>query len=117
MIMKWKIFYINGDTFSNENGNPEDAPGGGVLAVVQEDESVGVLVHQGNTFYVFDNHYGGWYGLDRIGFVQYILRPGYKIIKVGESMSTSRYKEMIADIRKDPNLPNKSARYHWENTL
>ncbi len=115
--MKWKVFYINGETFSNQNGNPEDAPGGGVLAVVQEDDSVGVLVHQMNDFYVFDEQYGGWYGLDYIGFTQYVIRPGFKIVKVGEAMDTERYKRMIADIRKDPNLPNKSANYPWEDSL
>ncbi len=112
--MKWKVFYIDGKTFSNEDGNPEDAPGGGVLAIAQEDSEVGVLIHQSNDFYIFDEQYGGWYGLDHIGFTQYVMRPGYKIVKVGESMSTSRYKEMIADVRKDPNLPNKSAKYPWE---
>ena len=114
--MKWKVFYISGETFSNENGNPQDAPGGGVLAVVQEDESVGVLVHKGDAYYVFDEHYGGWYGLDHIGFVQYIMRPGLKIVKVGESMTTAKYINMIADVRNDPNLPDKSAHYPWEKT-
>jgi hypothetical protein len=115
--MKWRIFYNDGSSFSNTDGNPEDAPGGAVLAVVQEDKSVGVLVHQLNDYYVFNEHFGGWCGLDHIGFTQYVMRPGLKIIKLAESMSTNRYKRMIANIRKDPNLPSKSANYPWEDRL
>jgi hypothetical protein len=112
--MKWKVFYIDGSSFSNMDGVPQDAPGWGVLAVAQEDETVGVLVHQGNNYYVFDEQYDGWYGLDDNGFAQYVARSGLKIVKLGESMSTERYKTMIKEIRENPNLPAKSARYEWE---
>ncbi len=113
-VMRWRVFYINGESFSNEDGNPEDAPGSSVLAVVQEDEQVGSLVHQGSDFYVFDEHYGGWYGLDDWGAAQYFQRPGLKVVKLGEAMSTERYKQLLEEIRRDPNLPDKSARYPWE---
>lgn len=111
--MRWKVFYIDGSTFGNHDGEPEDAPGGGVLAVVQEDNLVGVLVHQGSDFYVFDEQYGGWYGLDYFGLAQYLMRPGKKI-KLGESMDTAKYKELLKQIRDDSELPAKSARYSWE---
>ncbi len=112
--LRWKIIYLDGSTFSHVDGEPQDAPGGGVLAVVQEDSTVGLLIHEGENFYVFDKQYGGWQGMDVFGFVQYIVRPGLKIIKLGESMTTDRYMKIITDARRDPNLPKKSARYPWE---
>ncbi len=112
--MKWCIHYINGFIFDNTFGEPENAPGGGVLAVVQEDYAVGVLVHQQNDFYCFDEQFGGWAGMDVFGLTQYLMKPGFKVIKLGEVMSTERFKSMLAQIRSDPNLPNKSARYPWE---
>lgn len=112
--MRWKVFYVNGYSFSHVDGEPQDAPGGGVVAVVQEDDTVGVLVHRGTDFYVFDEFYGGWYGLDVFGLTQYLMRPGLKIVKVAEAMSTQAFKQMMADIQADPNLPKKSARYSWE---
>ena len=112
--MKWKVFYTDGGSFSNEDGEPEDAPGWDVLAIVQESESVGVEVHFSKDFYVFDQRYGGWYNIDYFGLTTYIAKPGKKIIKLGESMSTDRYLKMIDEIRRDPNLPRKSARYSWE---
>ncbi len=112
--MRWKIYYIDNTKFSNEDGTPQDAPGGGVGAVVQEDSHVGVVVHHQNDFYVFDEQYGGWYGLDYFGFSQYVAKPGHKIIKMGESMTTEGYRRLIASLQDDPGLPSKSARYPWE---
>ncbi len=115
--MKWKVLYIDGTEFSNEDGLPADAPGGGVLAVAQEDANVGIAIHQQNDFYVFDEQYGGWYGLDHFGFAQYLIRPGIKIVKLGESMTTDKYKTMLRGFRDDPDFPHKSARYPWEAQL
>lgn len=115
MQLRWKIYYISGETFSNLDGEPADAPGWGVLAVVQEDEMVGVLVHQRSNFYCFDKQYGGWVGMDHFGLAQYIGKPGKKTIKLGEAMDTNHYKVMISDIKNNPELPTKSAHYVWEN--
>lgn len=114
MNVRWKIFYVDGSTFSNRDGEPEDAPGMGVAAIAQEDEVVGVQIHHGNDFYCCAEEYDGWYALDYFGLAQYLARPGNKIIKMGEVMSTSKYRELITTIQKDPQLPNKSARYTWE---
>lgn len=112
--MKWKIFYIDGSEFGNEDGNPEDAPGSGVAAIAHEDKEVGVLIHHGENFYCFAEQYGGWVGMDYWGLSQYLARPGFKIIKLGEGMDLNAYKALLVRIRKDPTLPNKSARYAWE---
>jgi hypothetical protein len=117
MNVCWKIFYVDGSTFSNEDGNPEDASGFGVIAVVQEDEQVGVLVHQMKDFYCFDEAFGGWAAMDEFGLAQYIGKPGLKVIKLGEVMETAKYLEIIDSIRDDPDLPAKSARYEWERKL
>jgi len=112
-MVKWQIFYES-DTFSNAEGDPQDAPGGGVQAVAQQDDEAGVVIHHGSDFYVFDEKYGGWYGLDHFGLVQYILVPGSKIIKLAESMTTEKYLSLLKRIRENPNLPSKSAHYPWE---
>ncbi len=115
--MRWCIFYVDGAKFSNEDGAPEDAPGSGVAAIAQEDSTVGVYIHHQRDLYAFDEQYGGWYGLDAFGFAQYLTRPGLKIVKLAEVMTTESYKQLIADLRADPGLPEKSARYEWERPL
>ncbi len=112
--MRWCVFYVDGSTFDSSQGQPEDAPGGGVLAVAQESRQVGAEVHQRSDFYLFDECFEGWMGVDYFGFAQYLMQPGTKIVKLGEAMSTERYRELLAKIRANPNLPSKSARYPWE---
>ncbi|NOR90828.1 MAG: hypothetical protein GQ524_11320 [Anaerolineales bacterium] len=115
--MRWKMFYVDGTTFSNKDGKPEDAPGWGVAAVVQEDETVGVIPFSMKDFYCFAKEFGGWMGLDHYGLCQYLARPGMKIIKVGDNMPTHKYLELIAGLREDPDLPSKSARYDFERSI
>lgn len=115
--MRWRIHYIGGETFSHLDGNPEAAPGGGVLAVAQEDDVVGAAIHHQNDFYCFGEQFGGWYGMDVFGLTQYLMRPGLKVVKLGEVMTTSAYRALIDELKKDPDLPTKSAHYPWEVTL
>ena len=113
--MRWTIVYSDGQQFTHADGAPEDAPGTGVLGIGQEEATVGVLAHSGEHFYVWDEEqYGGWYGLDYYGLAQYIARPGKKIIKMGESISTERFIDFLAALRENPLMPQKSARYPWE---
>ena len=109
--------YSDGSVFTNADGAPEDAPGAGVVAIGQEDDTVGSVVHYGMDFYAFAEQYSGWYGLDAFGFAQHIARPGRKIVKLGESMSTEGYKRVLAEMRDGGHLPAKSARYPWERRL
>jgi len=112
--MKWRIFYVDGSTFDHTDGPAHEAPGSGVAAIVQQDSTVGAAVHHQSDFYVFDKQYGGWAGLDYFGLAQYLARPGFKTVKMGEAMTTDGYKVLIQSLRTDPDLPAKSARYPWE---
>lgn len=112
--MRWAIRYVSGEWFTNADGDPHEAPGGGVLAVTQEDTIVGLAIHQGSDFYLWGKQYGGWAGMDYFGLAQELMRPGLKVIKLGEQVSISEYRDIIAEVRRNPHLPDKSARYAWE---
>ena len=112
--MRWKIYYVDGSTFSSQDGGPEDAPGWGVAAIAQEDEIVDTQIHHLRDFYCFAVEFGGWAGLDHYGFAQYLSRPGFKIVKLGDFMPTKSYRDLITTIRDDPLLPAKNTRYEWE---
>ncbi len=71
MLDAWQIIYADGTTFSDQDGNPEDAPGWGVLAVAQKDELVNAQIHHGSDFYCYAEQFGGWAGLDYFGLAQY----------------------------------------------
>lgn len=115
--MRWRVCYRDGTAFTHLDGEPQDAPGGGVVAVAQEDLNVGLQVHRRSDFYVCGEEYGGWIGVDIYGLVQYLIRPGLKIIKLGEMMAPAEWKILEQKILADPNLPAKSARYPWESRV
>lgn len=114
MELRWRICYVDESSFSNAEGEPQDAPGGGVAAIAQEDDVVGIAIHHQEDFYAFDEQWGGWYGLDYFGLAQYLMRPGLKIVKMGDNMTTDAYLALIRRLQDDPGLPARSARYPWE---
>lgn len=54
MELRWRICYVDESSFSNAEGEPQDAPGGGVAAIAQEDDVVGIAIHHQEDFYAFD---------------------------------------------------------------
>jgi len=112
--MRWRIVYTDGATFSDEDGAPAAAPGGGVLAIAQQHSEVGALIHHGCDFYVWDRlQLGGWAGMDTFGFADYIIRAEHPVVvKLGRAMDTKLYCTMLDEIRK--NGLDKSARFTWE---
>jgi hypothetical protein len=112
--MDWRIYYVDGSTFGSDEGEPQDAPGGGVAAIAQRDDDVGVQIHHQRDFYVYGEEFGGWAGMDVFGLTQYLMRPGCKVVKLAEFMTTDGYNALINRLRDDPGLPTKSARYSWE---
>jgi hypothetical protein len=85
-----------------------------VAAIAQDDENVGLFVHRRSDFYVFGEEYGGWAAVDTCGLLQYLIRPGLKVVKLGEMMASAEWKILEQKLLTDPNLPTKSARYPWE---
>lgn len=112
--MRWRILYTDETVFSNTDGNPEDAPGCGVVAIAVEDPKVNCRVHTGTDLYVYHEiAYGGWMGMDRDGFVQHVMcwrEP--VIVKFGQAMDTTRYLNALARFR-EAGL-NKTSRYEFE---
>lgn len=114
-LLEWVIHYTNRETFSSAEGAPADALGWHVQAIAQQDATVGLLLHHGENFYCYDEAlFGGWVGCDEYGLAQYLAEPGCKVIKLGHAMPTAAWRDLIAEIRADPRLPEKSARYEHE---
>ena len=54
--MEWTIFYGDGSTFSNIDGDWKDAPGWGVIAIVYRDPEDGwAIAHQGDFYVIAEN--------------------------------------------------------------
>jgi len=106
--VQWKIFYSDG-TYSSDDGPPELAPKRDVQTIAVADEVVGRRIERGNDYYIYDTGRGGWRGVDQFGMYDYLIRPGFKIILFGRTLSDDDYREVWKRASKDPDLPAKSA--------
>ena len=109
--MKWKIWYGDRSTFSNRDGEPQDAPGRNLQAIAQEDEQTGYSVARSNDFYWWSD---GWQGGDLFGLWDYLQEPGLKVVKFGRTVSNREFQRILREIAADTYLPPKSARHEWE---
>ena len=129
--MTWKLYYHDRSTFSPEEGDWDDAPAFGVMAVVVRNEDVG-YTRDNNDFYVMSPWGNGqpwacdvWGALDilhekgavtlDIAMKDIPLRVFIDNgIKFGRSIRTSEWLEVQQWIYDDPDFGPKSARWPYE---
>lgn len=97
-MTEWRIYYADGTRYS---GSPEDAPGLGVLLIVQRDPKSGIkeILH-GDGPRVIDYYWwegGMWLGGDVTGMIQYLAFPGWKKVLIGRNIITSQWREVVQE--------------------
>lgn len=125
--MRWKLYYDDGATFSDEDGRWEDAPHRGVLVLATEDPDVGRELDHGprGEFFAWWPQATKPWGHDRIGILDYLAEAGYPAttrladlsledwraagVKVGRSVDNHAFRATLAAAIDDPYLPPKSA--------
>ncbi|MCK5643664.1 MAG: hypothetical protein KAJ19_22885 [Gammaproteobacteria bacterium] len=83
--MDWKIYYSDGSTFSDEDGDTLDAPSQGVQVITMRDKDHGRHMTARYDFYVWEDFeapdraglQGEWFGIDSAGLLSYLLRVGF----------------------------------------
>jgi len=88
--MRWRLYYADGSTFSDRDGEPEEAPVAGVMCVAQEAANpqgfqllYGTSNLDGYWFYRDES----WFCCDQLGFWDNLLMfPNPKIMVFGRSM-------------------------------
>ena len=72
--MKWKIYYEDGTTFSDQDGKPKDAPGWGVQTIVQPHIESGRYLLPPYDYYLYRD--SRWIGVDVAGLTDHLLKLG-----------------------------------------
>ena len=114
--LRWKVFYGDGSTFTDEDGPPELAPKRNVQAVGQECHDHGSVICRCDDFYIwaeFDGRYQ-WQGVDYFGLWDYLIDPGSKVVLFGRTIGNREFKALTGKIYDDPYLPGKSGYYAGE---
>lgn len=95
MPSAFRIRYSDGSTW---DGDPEDAPGWGVVAITQ---------------------YGdGWWGHDLAGLLDCLAQPGPNVVVHGRSVSRDEWRRFLKLADRDPDFPPRDDRtimHGWDH--
>ena len=97
--MTWRIYYDNGTTFDNTQGEPQDAPTIGVICIKHFIENEWRI--QAFTDYYIWELGQEWWGADAPGFWQYMFKPGLKVVKFGTNIPDEPFQKIVARARED----------------
>lgn len=99
-MILWRIYYGDGATYSNEDGEPQNAPAGGVMCIAWYDEDRRRRLAHNSDYYIYAGE-GRWYGCDAAGFWQYMAETGYKIVKLGRMIGDRAFREIMSKAMND----------------
>lgn len=110
--MNWKIYYADESTYSDEDGSIGNAPGDGVLVIVEKDSLVGRSIYSNTDWYWrLENQ---WWGGDIDGMKYYLRQPGLKKVLEGAAVPNHMWKRIFRQALEDKDFPRKSAWHRHE---
>lgn len=95
--MKWKIFYSDGSTYSDDDGDIFDAPRQDVQAIIELDARVGWRWCSGGDYFYFDPDRGGWNSSDMIW--DYLIRCKHPLVLIGRQMRDDEWSKLFARVK------------------
>ena len=124
---RWKIFYGDGSTFSDQNGDPKDAPVANVQVIVQPHIESGRYMQVERDYYIYWANRKRWVGVDLAGVMDFLvelhkLSWGEEIdsgiiiqravntglVKLGRTLGRERFYEIYRIADSDPYLPRRT---------
>jgi hypothetical protein len=92
-VYRWKLWYEDGSTFSSDQGEPNDSPVSGLLAVGQPGVDYKDVVWNEN-FYIYRRDHGYWSGHDVFGLVDQVTHfaPVIGCVRAGRDTANSTMK-------------------------
>ena len=96
----WRIYYPD-STFSNLEGEPQDAPSTEVLCVKYLSKEGDWVIDAHKDYYCWNLEEEEWWGCDAAGFWQYMFATGKKVVKFGTSIPNDKFYRRMADARED----------------
>jgi hypothetical protein len=105
--MNWILFYADGSTFSNLDGEAHESPPSGMVAFAQNHPDVGHEVRDGHTFIFKDDR---WWSCDMQGVQDQLIHFAHEIqaYRLGRWATDAEYTNIMKRAR-ESNLEPKSA--------
>jgi hypothetical protein len=116
--VRWRIYYVGGETFCDEQGSPFDAPTLGVQVVLVAEPEVGRMLIAMRDYYWWDVARSTWFGGDVAGFYQYLMfDKGPKAVLFGRFVTNEEFQSCVKRAMFDPDFPPKSGKHPTEGWL
>lgn len=103
---KWKIFYSDGSTFSDEDGAPSEAPKRGAQVICIEEGRCGRRVLKLSNYYMWSPTLNRW--LDQESETSVFLRAAqepWTVILFGEYLIEKQFETILIAAHNDPYIP------------
>lgn len=111
MTVRWRVYYDNGSTFSNEDGTPEQSPAFGVICIVSTNDLIGRIILHKHDWYWWIADEKVWFGGDIFGLLDRLLhRLSTEAILQGRTVPNEAFRDTMGRADKDEDFPPKSGR-------
>jgi hypothetical protein len=113
-LIQWVIWYADGSSFSNLDGEPHEAPRWGALCIAAYSGEHGRMIWHGTDYYGW---IGEWVSFDAAGLLDYLgNHPGpTKIVLIGRHVPPDVFHKVYSLAERDPRLPPRSSRDAMED--
>jgi hypothetical protein len=110
--LKWRIYYGNGEVFSNLDGEAHDAPRVDVQVIVQKDASMGWELISESDLYYYEEKRRGFYACNPTGSTlwDHLMRAKYPLVLMGRMITEDEYREIVQRVLKELPTPKTSWR-------
>ena len=124
---RWKIFYGDGSTFSDQDGDPKDAPVANVQVIMQPHIESGRYMQVERDYYIYWTKGSRWVGVDLAGVMDFLVVQGLMtwgdeidsciviqravssgLVKLGRMLERERFYEIYRIADSDPYLPRRT---------
>lgn len=114
-MIRWIVFYDDGSSFSNLDGEPDQAPRWGIICISGYDQNGGRSIQHRTDYYCWN--YEQWIAMDGTGLIDYLANfPGKeKVVLMGRHVPNYVFDRVYHMADTDPRLPPRSSRHPLED--
>lgn len=101
----WRIYYDDGSMFDHTQGGPAEAPALGFICALGYDEFGDRYIMHGWDHYCWDIESEQWWGMDRYGLIDRLIRNKVVAYKQGRTVTKKNFQEIMQRANLDPEFP------------
>lgn len=98
IVNPWRIYYGDGEVFTNENGSVYDAPRVNVQVIAAYHQEYNWELFSDSDYYYYDCDLDVWFPTDQFGMFDVLIRTSKPLIFFGRYIPTDDYKQIVTRV-------------------